>query len=110
MARPTPTDPMLQRMNAALTVIRRQVRGGPEVVLQFAVFARAVADAVSSVPKHEPESAAVYLEGTLPHLEYCGVDPDWARSVLRTAGLRLGSYNAQRCVSEEKGGLTHESI
>jgi hypothetical protein len=96
MARPSPKDTLTRRAAAALTVIRRQVRNTPEHRLMFAVFDRAVQDAVSSIPAHQSESAAVYLEGDMFHAVACDLDPEWVRKVLRTSGVRLGSYNAER--------------
>jgi len=94
MARTFPKDPLTRRTAAALTVIRRQVRNTPENRLMFAVFDRAVQDAVSTIPAHQSESAAIYLEGDMRHAQACDLDPEWVREVLTIAGLRLGSYNA----------------
>lgn len=94
MPRPYTKDPAKQRMIAAITVIRRQAQGDTGARLMFAVFEQAARDAVSNDPAHCAESAAEYLEGAMPHLEYCGIDPVWARAIFCKAGLRLGSYNA----------------
>lgn len=80
------------RIRAALKKLSTQAYETPYAQLMFAVFSQAVADAheFSAVPlESDFRSAKEYLRGDLPHLELCGIDPDYARRVMRLAGCKF---------------------
>lgn len=64
----------------------------PEIELMFAVFDMSVRDAIwpgrrDSRDYRDHLIAKKYLLGTMPHLQYAGVSPQWARYILRRHGV-----------------------
>jgi len=99
-AGPNPMTDDERKVEAALAEIRQQCddkRNGPsgyvpEIGLMFAVFELSVKDAVfpgrrNSRDYRDQVTAANYLLGTMPHLQYAGVNAHWARYVLRRHGV-----------------------
>ena len=89
-----------RKVEAALAEIRQQCddkRNGPwgyvpEIGLMFAVFEMSVRDAAfpgrrDSRDYRDHELGKKYLLGTMPHLQYAGVNAHWARYVLRRHGV-----------------------
>lgn len=80
---------------AAALKIRHQFGRTPVENLYFAVVEKAILD--TSLPVYKRRgidinarykgSARRYLEGSIPHAEACGVDPNWVRQILQGVGL-----------------------
>lgn len=86
-----------RRVRAALKKLGTQVYETPHARLMFAVFSQAIADAheFSAVPlESDLRSAETYLRGDLPHLDLCGIDPEYARRVMRLAGCKFTRRSA----------------
>ncbi len=81
--------PKRDNLKGALRRIRYQFPDYPESNLMYSVVERAVLDLQS---RNEGYSAAKYLSGDIFHAEIIGIDSDWVRQTLRTAGVDLTQW------------------
>lgn len=81
--------------------IEPQFPRSPAGRLFFAVVERAVLDLTAKPPptaaaaiehKKRVVTAARYLSGEVPHAEWCGVDSDWIRLVLKRDGVDIYAW------------------
>jgi len=81
-------------VRALVRKIGHQFPDKPEARLMLAIFASALNDLITNQRGFEAEAArrkaAEYLMGNIWHAQICGVDPDWIRYQLKTAGIKFG--------------------
>jgi len=82
-------------VRALVRKIGHQFPDKPEARLMLAIFAGALNDLITNQSGYEVEAArrqaAEYLSGDIWHAQICGVDPEWIRYQLKTAGIKFGS-------------------
>lgn len=90
-----------QLANAAIAKIRTQIKPHPDAELMFGIITQAIIDlhnpqlhSQSKGDKYKRnkqaqiiETARDYLSGPMPHAHLLGLDPDWIRRALKTAGI-----------------------
>lgn len=79
-----------ERVRAVSARIAFQFPSTPEANVLLEVVQQAVRDAFGYDDRHR-DGALRYLRRTIVHAEICGVDSEWIRRQIRTAGLCLES-------------------
>lgn len=81
-------------VRALVRKIGCQFPDNAEARMMLAIFAGALNDLITNRTGFEVEAArrqaAEYLAGSIWHAQICGVDPEWIRYQLKTAGIKFG--------------------